>query len=83
VWELGGGQADWLRAELAVESQAIQRPSNYPRETRPYSLGPAQAPLQGRTLCQIEHIVVLMMENRSFDQILGYLKRDGLSEVDG
>lgn len=27
--ELGGGQQYWLRAELAVESQATQRPSNY------------------------------------------------------
>jgi phospholipase C len=31
----------------------------------------------------IEHIVVLMKENRSFDQMLGYLKRDGMPEVDG
>jgi phospholipase C len=31
----------------------------------------------------IEHIVVLMMENRSFDQMLGYLKRDGLPDVEG
>jgi len=34
-------------------------------------------------LNQIKHIVVLMKENRSFDQMLGYLKRDGLPEVDG
>jgi phospholipase C len=34
-------------------------------------------------LSEIEHIVVLMMENRSFDQMLGYLKRDGMPEVDG
>jgi phospholipase C len=32
---------------------------------------------------QIEHIVVLMMENRSFDQMLGYLTRDGMPEVRG
>jgi phospholipase C len=31
----------------------------------------------------IKHIVVLMMENRSFDQMLGYLQRDGLEEVNG
>jgi phospholipase C len=36
------------------------------------------SPLNG-----IQHIVVLMMENRSFDQMLGYLKRDGMPEVDG
>src|SRR5438874_2001456 len=31
----------------------------------------------------IKHIVVLMMENRSFDHMLGYLKRDGLPDVHG
>jgi phospholipase C len=35
-----------------------------------------------RNLKKIEHIVVLMMENRSFDQMLGYLD-DGRNEVDG
>jgi len=34
-------------------------------------------------LRQIDHIVVLMKENRSFDQMLGYLMRDGLPDVDG
>lgn len=34
-------------------------------------------------LRQIKHIVVLMMENRSFDHMLGYLKTAGLSEVNG
>jgi phospholipase C len=34
-----------------------------------------------QSLGQIEHIVVL--ENRSFDHMLGYLKRDGLPEVNG
>ena len=29
-------------------------------------------------LSKIDHIVVLMQENRSFDQILGYLSRDGM-----
>jgi phospholipase C len=33
-------------------------------------------------LAGIDHIVVLMMENRSFDQMLGYLD-DGRNEVDG
>ena len=36
-----------------------------------------------KQLQKIDHIVVLMMENRSFDQMLGYLMRDGLPEVDG
>jgi phospholipase C len=36
-----------------------------------------------RRLQSIDHIVVLMMENRSFDQMLGYLKSAGMSDVDG
>lgn len=35
-----------------------------------------------RNLQQIKHIVVLMQENRSFDQMLGYLDGEGL-DVDG
>src|SRR3712207_301606 len=36
-------------------------------------------------LNEIRHLVVLMMENRSFDHMLGYLKADGrlASDVDG
>jgi phospholipase C len=35
-------------------------------------------------LAKINHLVVLMMENRSFDHMLGYLKADGVvPEVDG
>jgi phospholipase C len=34
-------------------------------------------------LREIKHIVVLMMENRSFDQMLGYLKQSGMPEVQG
>jgi phospholipase C len=32
---------------------------------------------------RIKHIVVLMMENRSFDNLLGYLKADKNKEIDG
>jgi phospholipase C len=35
------------------------------------------------SLGKIRHIVVLMMENRSFDHMLGYLRNDGMPEVDG
>ena len=31
----------------------------------------------------LKHIVVVMMENRSFDHMLGYLTREGMTEVDG
>ena len=44
-----------------------------------------EIPLKGasyRNLDKIEHIVVLMMENRSFDQVLGYLQGEGL-DVEG
>jgi phospholipase C len=34
-------------------------------------------------LSQVRHIVVVMLESRSFDQMLGYLKYDGLPDVDG
>lgn len=37
-----------------------------------------------RNLAKIDHVVVLMMENRSFDHVLGYLKLDDvLPDVDG
>jgi phospholipase C len=32
-------------------------------------------------LTQVRHIVVVMMENRSVDQMLGYLTRSGLPAV--
>jgi phospholipase C len=34
-------------------------------------------------LAQIKHIVVLMMENRSFDMMLGYLSLNGRTDVEG
>jgi phospholipase C len=34
-------------------------------------------------LFQVQHLVVVMMENRSFDHMLGYLKREGMGEVEG
>jgi phospholipase C len=34
-------------------------------------------------LRQVKHIVVLMMENRSFDHMLGYLTKAGMPHVDG
>jgi phospholipase C len=50
----------------------------------PATAGPGvidPVPLHGATdpgdLAKVDHIVVLMMENRSFDHLLGYLSRDG------
>jgi phospholipase C len=34
-------------------------------------------------LGKVDHILVLMMENRSFDHMLGYLKLAGRSDIDG
>ncbi len=50
-----------------------------------------RAPVEERTaapdpsspLDEIQNIVVLMMENRSFDQMLGYLKKSGMPDVNG
>lgn len=37
-----------------------------------------------KNLTKIDHVIVLMMENRSFDHVLGYLKLDGVRpQVDG
>src|SRR5215213_3313935 len=37
-----------------------------------------------RNLSKIDHVIVLMMENRSFDHVLGYLKLEGVCpDVDG
>jgi phospholipase C len=47
----------------------------------PEGFGVDPTPLHGVSpgaLSKIEHIVVLMQENRSFDQVLGYLSRDGM-----
>jgi phospholipase C len=43
-----------------------------------------QLPLDPGRLANIDHIVVLMMENRSFDHMLGYLSKHGArSDIDG
>jgi phospholipase C len=34
-------------------------------------------------LAQVKHLVVVMMENRSFDHMLGYLKQEGVPDVNG
>lgn len=40
-------------------------------------------PVMGGNLGKIDHIFVVMMENRSFDHMLGYLKSAGRTDVDG
>ena len=52
-------------------------------ELEPFAEHP-QPPLDPGRLSNIDHIVVLMMENRSFDHMLGYLsKHGGRVDVDG
>ena len=54
-----------------------------PGQLEPFPETP-QAPLEPGLLANIDHIVVLMMENRSFDHMLGYLsKHGGRSDVEG
>lgn len=47
-----------------------------PRRFEPFPEAP-QDPLDPGLLANIDHIVVLMMENRSFDHMLGYLSKHG------
>jgi phospholipase C len=47
-------------------------------------LVPKEDPEVLKNLDKIDHIIVLMQENRSFDQVLGYLKaQGGRTDVDG
>ena len=60
-----------------------------PLMAAPQRTSPEPAPLEQGNLAKIDHIIVLMMENRSFDHMLGYLSlpvdRGGKNraEVDG
>jgi len=54
----------------------------------PAPIGPIVHPPQPATtpgdLAKVEHIVLVMMENRSFDHMLGYLSREGSrSDIEG
>jgi phospholipase C len=83
-------EASTNRADVVVEGSGDGRPApEWPRLfVTPFEL-PLPAPSIGHdgrvarnvnagALNKIEHIVVLMQENRSFDQVLGYLSREGL-----
>ncbi|OUS00142.1 hypothetical protein A9Q86_11935 [Flavobacteriales bacterium 33_180_T64] len=47
------------------------------------STDPVEDPSGLNNLDKIDHIVVLMMENRSFDHMLGYLTINGNNDIDG
>ena len=54
-----------------------------PGQLEPFPENP-QDPLDPGLLANIDHIVVLMMENRSFDHMLGYLSKEGgRSDING
>jgi phospholipase C len=69
---LGGGM---LRAAAAAAAADVRAPDSLPDPTRPAGTATAALPF--------DHIVVVMMENHSFDNILGALSRSGQQAADG
>lgn len=86
----GGGDADAIGEKTGEPGAPAPTPTTSPAPTTPPTAAPpppeAKPDAKG-LLAGIEHIVVLMMENRSFDHFLGALKQDagypGKSKVDG
>jgi phospholipase C len=80
-WLVGG---DFIVTGVANDESSLT--VNYivpPGQLEPFPETP-QAPLEPGLLANVDHIVVLMMENRSFDHMLGYLsKHGGRSDVEG
>ncbi|MEO8001300.1 MAG: alkaline phosphatase family protein [Arenimonas sp.] len=77
---------------MAPEFLAAQRMFDLPLETPLPPIPLIRDPMNrntyqsnaGNMAEKFDHVVVLMMENRSFDQVLGYLSRDaGRTDVDG
>ncbi len=73
-WLVGG---DFYVAGVASDNQALTIDYIIPLgQLEPFPEHP-QPPLEPGPLANIDHIVVLMMENRSFDHMLGYLSKEG------
>ncbi|MBS0151481.1 MAG: VCBS repeat-containing protein [Nitrospira sp.] len=73
-WLVGG---DFMVLGVAGDDQSLT--ITYvipPGQLEPFPEHP-QPPLDPGRLANIDHIVVLMMENRSFDHMLGYLSKEG------
>ena len=70
------GLPAWARVTSAVEAAGLRRPDSLPFPRLP--AGTASMP-------KIEHVVVLIMENHSFDNLLGLVPYQvrGRSAVDG
>jgi phospholipase C len=70
--------------DLWYSARGIQHSPVESPNIAPTTAAPLRAPglKAANTLSQIEHVVVLMLENRSFDHLLGFLKRE-LPSLDG
>src|SRR5262245_52825211 len=81
TWMVGG---DFHVISVASNSQSVTIDYVLPLgQLEPFPENP-QPPLDPGLLANIDHIVVLMMENRSFDHMLGYLcKHGGRADIDG
>jgi phospholipase C len=81
TWLVGG---EFHVLSVASDNQAVTIDYILPLgQLEPFPENP-QPPLEPGLLRNIDHIVVLMMENRSFDHMLGYLsKHAGRNAVDG
>ena len=85
---LGLGTNDALRvwADAGVLHVAYAKPLAPERIEPPATTEPRVEPgpdTSAALLEKIDHIVVLMMENRSFDHMLGYLRRDDGWPIEG
>jgi len=77
TWLIGG---DYYVLQALSDGQSLT--VDYivpPGQLEPFPENP-QDPLNPGLLANIDHIVVLMMENRSFDHMLGYLSKEGGSD---
>jgi len=85
-WVLGDRGRDVVGSR---EHLTLLYAGDAPREPRVAPVEPPPEPLSPGNLSKIDHIVVLMMENRSFDHMLGYLSLPvarggrGRADVDG
>jgi len=84
TWSLGA-RREAHRFDSTLDIVYLQKPLSTLGAVDPieHSMGP----LEVGNLAKIDHIIVLMMENRSFDHMLGYLShtetRDRMSDVRG
>src|SRR4051794_27990025 len=85
VLKLGGGAALGLAAGAGRLPAWARVPARAAQAAGPGTLPFPNLPEGTATMPQIEHIVVLMMENHSFDNILGMLPHEVRSrrKVDG